>query len=221
MITKMCTGFGYFLLITKLPTYLSTIFGISILHSGTFSSVSILAHGICAVFAAPLSNWIIKLTAHRLQPITVRKVFQSIAMLTPALCLGLIPLVGCDSIDVRTLLFVAMLVSAFVTGGEWTLISEYAPNSAAFVFGFANILAFAMGVMAPYTMGTVLDMNHSHNRAAWNEVFLGTGGLLVLGAVVFAFFGTDRQQQWDKLANSDKCSAIDNCSQHRSTRGEG
>lgn len=192
----MCAGFGYFLLLTKMPSYLSTIFAIDIFKNGTFNATATLAQGVCGLLAAPLSNWIIKRT--QVRSIIVRKVFQSVAMMGPALCLCMIPVFGCNSTGVIVMLIGAMLLYGCFTGGEWTTISEYAPNSAGTVFGFANILAFASGVFAPYIVGILLDSENASNRDQWNLIFYITAGIYLFGAITFMLFGTDRQQAWDR-----------------------
>lgn len=116
----MCCGFGYFLLITKMPSYLSTIFGVDFFKNGTVNAASSLAQGLVGLFAAPLSNWIIAQTS--VESIWVRKAFQTVAMLGPALCLCLVPLFGCNSSGVIVMLVGAMLLYGFMTGGEWTTV---------------------------------------------------------------------------------------------------
>lgn len=202
MFLKMCSGFGYFLLITKMPSYLSTIFGIDIFKNGVFSASTTLAQGLCALFAAPLSNWIIR--RFELPVLPVRKVFQSLAMLGPALCMALIPLMGCNSTPVTILLLAGMFAYGFFTAGEWTTGSEYAPNSAGTVFGVANSLAFVMGVVAPYLVGILLDSEHADSRSQWNLIFYLTAGIYTVGLIPFLFFGTVQQQWWDKLVEHDR-----------------
>lgn len=120
LVTKCACGFGYFLLITKMPSYLSTIFGVDFFKNGTVNAASSLAQGLVGLFAAPLSNWIIAQTS--VQSIWVRKAFQTVAMLGPALCLCLVPLFGCNSSGVIVMLVGAMLLYGFMTGGEWTTV---------------------------------------------------------------------------------------------------
>jgi len=91
------------------------------------------------------------------------------------------------------------------TGGEWTTVSEFAPNSAGAVFGFTNILAFAHCVIAPYIVGIRLDSESGASQQdKWNLIFYITAAIYVLGYTVFLIFGTDIQQSWDKIADEDK-----------------
>src|SRR5699024_4489032 len=105
------------------------------------------SHGLLLTVSRPLAQRLIhKSFTHRHLPssLVIRKVFQCLAMLGPAVCLALIPMAGCHTAVVLTLLFVAMLLSGAASGSE--LIPHYAPNSAATVFGFSSTLAFVMGM---------------------------------------------------------------------------
>lgn len=185
-----------------MPSYLSSILGIKLFSNGLFSGAISLAQGICALLAAPLSNLIIRWLGVR--PLHVRKVFQCVAMLGPAACFALIPSFdggGSGSSSnglVLGLLLGAMITYGFFTGGEWTTGSEFAPNSAGVVFGVSNMLAFAMGVVAPLLVGVLLDVEGAAARSQYAAVFYGTAVFYVLGLIPFLIFGTDQQQDWDK-----------------------
>ena len=114
LIVKMCCGFGYFLILTKMPSYLSTIFGIDFFKNGSVNAAATLAQGVFGLVAAPFSNWIIK--KFDVRSIYVRKAFQSVAMFGPALCLCMIPVFGCNSSGVIVMLVGAMLLYGFFTG---------------------------------------------------------------------------------------------------------
>src|SRR5699024_7752421 len=112
---KMCSGFGYFLLMTKMPAYLSSVLHIKIFQNGVFSGSITLLQGLCALLSAPLSNWII--SQFNFKSMTVRKVFQSVAMLGPALCFALIPsLEGGNANVVLGLLLGSVFSYGFFTG---------------------------------------------------------------------------------------------------------
>lgn len=128
LLTKMCAGFGYFLLLTKMPTYLATVFNMSLVKNGGFNAVTTMANALTSLFAAPLATFIIRKTG--VPSIWVRKLFQGLAMFGPALCIGLIPLLGsnADQTTAVCLLIGSQMMYGFFTGGEWSTISDYAPN---------------------------------------------------------------------------------------------
>lgn len=199
LITKCCCGFGYYLLQTKMPSYLASIHSVPIFTNGLFNSATTVAHGVCGLLAAPLANAIIRRYQHCLRLITVRKAFQTVAMLGPAICFALIPILGHaeNSAAVISLLVSILLLYGFYTGGEWSTIAEYAPNSAGVIFGFSSILSFSQGVVAPYLIGLFLDASDDR-LTSWNIIFYLTSGIYVFGCLVFIIGGTDVHQEWDK-----------------------
>ena len=50
-----------------------------------------------------------------------------------------------------------MCLYGFLTGGEYPIIPEYAPEFTGTVFGFSNTLASSMGFVAPIIVGQILD----------------------------------------------------------------
>ena len=74
-----------------------------------------------------------------------------------AVCLLLVPIVGCNSSAVIALLLVGMFVYGFITGGEYGVIPEYAPDFSGTVFGFANTFASFTGIVGPMLVGYLLE----------------------------------------------------------------
>jgi MFS family permease len=138
-----------------MPSFLSSVYGIPIFQNGIFNALTTLATGIAMLIGGPLSGFILSRT--KLSKTRVRKLFQHIALIGPAICIGLVPAVGCDSNVVVVLLVLAMLLYGFITGGEWPVISEFAPDFAGTIFGIANVFAMCTAFVAPYIVGVLLD----------------------------------------------------------------
>ncbi len=108
-----------------MPSYLSTIFGIDFFKNGSVNAASSLAQGLFGLLAAPLSNAIIARTSpHLCRSIVVRKTFQTVAMIGPAVCLCLVPAFGCNSTGVIVMLVGAMLLYGFFTGKSTIVINN-------------------------------------------------------------------------------------------------
>jgi MFS family permease len=120
-----------------------------------------LATGITMLIGGPLSGLVLKKT--KLSKTRVRKIFENIALFGPAICIGLVPAVGCDSTAVVSLLILAMLLYGLNTGGEYPIISEFAPDFAGTVFGVAATLSIFPAFVAPYVVGVMLDEKVSHS----------------------------------------------------------
>lgn len=159
IIAKLTASFGYYLLLTKMPSYLDSVFGIPIQQNGLFNSFIYLASGVSMVIGGPLSSLILSKTEISLTK--VRKSFETIALMGPAICILLVPLSGCNSNLVITWLVLAMFFYGFITGGEWPIIGEFAPLYSGTVFGLANTPAMGMGFVAPLIVGALLDKDVS------------------------------------------------------------
>lgn len=142
-----------------MPSFLDSVYGIPIFQNGIFNALTTLATGIAMLIGGPLSGFILRRT--KLSKTRVRKLFQDIALIGPAICIGLVPAMGCNSNAVVVLLVLAMLLYGFITGGEWPVISEFAPDFAGTIFGIANIFSMCTAFVAPYIVGVLLDENVS------------------------------------------------------------
>ena len=87
---------------------------------------------------------------------------KSLAMFGCAVCILLVPIVGCDSSAVIALLLIGMFVYGFITAGEYGVITEYAPDFSGTVFGVANTLACATGFIGPMLVGYLLEHGVIH-----------------------------------------------------------
>lgn len=148
----------------------------------------------------------------------IRKFFHSWALLGPAICLififlikihlsGLIStqLVPLEDGMVSFFLLPAFIFNAFYTTGEWTIVSEYAPNFSGTVFGLTNGLAHFLDIIMPYLIITQTLMNENEiddfigGLANWTGfITIITSGLISF--IVFLIFSNDSQQSWDRKA---------------------
>lgn len=196
----MGMGFSGFFLLSKTPSYLATVFGMSIKENGAMTALIACISIFATLLAAPISGLFIRFT--NIRPVVIRKIFQSISSQGPALCLALIPSMGCNLPVVLTLLNVATFLFQFRTAGEWTIISDFAPNNSGLVLGIASTLSFSMGFVAPILSGIIL--NEHSSRHEWNIIFYIAAGFYFTSSMVFNFFATDKQQDWDKFETEEE-----------------
>lgn len=198
----MSSSFGLSLFISKIPTFLHGVFGVAIVYNGILNSGCAFASGLSAFVSAPLANYII--IRFQIRTILVRKIFQTISLLGPAICLCGITLFP-DNFNLTVIgLISAMYFSGFYSGGEWTLVSDYAPNFSGTVFGFVGILSYLTGVLVPHMVGVILDSPIGTLNQKWNNIFYITSLMYLFGAITFIAFGTDKQQSWDKIEPTEK-----------------
>ena len=182
--------------LSKIPAYLDSEYNVSIVDNGFICGAAFGSYGLFCFIAPYISNWMIDRL--NISVLTTRKLFQAIAMLIPCICLLAITFIN-DKTIMIILLIMAMLSYGFFTGGEWTMISEYAPNFVGVVSGFTHILGFIAGFLAPYIVGMILDSNIGDERFKWNVAFWISAALYFIGYLAFWFLCTVEQQNWDKI----------------------
>ena len=86
-----------------------------------------------------------------------RKIFESIALGGPAICLALIPVVRCNLSLVITLLVVGMIIFGLNAGGDKPIVVDIAPDHSGTIYGITNAIASLPGILAPIYVGYFLD----------------------------------------------------------------
>ncbi|CAG2114228.1 unnamed protein product [Medioppia subpectinata] len=196
------------------------VFGIPIIQNGLFNAMTSLATGVTMAVCGPLSAYVIRKSSAKLSKTAVRKIFATTALMGPAVCLTIITAIGCDSTSVIALLITALFFYGFMTGGEFSMISEYAPDFSGTVFGIAATLSVFPAFLAPYVVGLILD-DSPNDISRWNVVFYITIGVYILGTVVFLVFASAEPQPWgliDKVNNlSNDEQVFENIDKSRNT----
>ncbi|XP_054162157.1 uncharacterized transporter slc-17.2-like [Oppia nitens] len=199
---KLCAGWGYYLYLSKMPSYLDKVFGMPLMQNGMFNSMLSLATGITMALGGPLSALIIKRYKNRISKTNIRKLFESVALIGPAVCLLAITQIGCHSQSVVALLIVALFLYGLFTGGEFAVYGEIAPDFSGTVFGIAGTLGAIPGFVAPYAVGVILGDQPGHIDR-WNIAFYITIGLYIFGALGFLLFASAEPQHWGVIHDKE------------------
>lgn len=137
------------------------MFAVTVIQNGWFNAGTALATGVCMIICGPLSGYLIQKCEGRVSRTAIRKSFQTVALIGPALCLAVITAMGCNSTAVVALMITALFLYGFMSGGEFAVISEFAPDFSGTVFGVAATLCVWPSFVAPYVVGLMLDQNVS------------------------------------------------------------
>ncbi|XP_065566503.1 uncharacterized transporter slc-17.2-like isoform X2 [Artemia franciscana] len=187
IITQYATLWGFYSLIVNLPMYMKEVLDFDIADNGLFSAApyvfSLVIHYICG----PMCDW---LTTKNLCSLTVqRKIFTAFGTLVPALmmfCIGLFDCESRGSILILLSISTAMSELAFVGGYHYSVL-DVAPDYAGVVTGVSNTIATSSGFVSP---ALVALLTPNGTREEWLIVFYITGAVYIMGASVYAIFGT-------------------------------
>uniref|UniRef100_T1JWQ3 Major facilitator superfamily (MFS) profile domain-containing protein n=2 Tax=Tetranychus urticae TaxID=32264 RepID=T1JWQ3_TETUR len=200
-IARGISSLGYHTVNSKIPLYLETILGYPLQGNGLINSAFYLAEALGQFISGPLSKFIA--TKGYLNLTVTRKLFESIALLGPALFLLSIPLLSGKAEIIVLGLILTMFTMGATSGGDIPIVPEMAPGVVGTVFGFANTISCASGFLAPMTIGYIIG-DEIFSVSKWNTAFYFFGGLQVIGAVFFTLFATSKPQSWALVENTTK-----------------
>ncbi|XP_067632680.1 putative inorganic phosphate cotransporter isoform X2 [Eurosta solidaginis] len=210
-----CTNnWGFWTLLTEIPTYMKNVFGMDIKSNAMLSSLPYLAMFLmCFVFSAISSV----LDRNKCLPLSVsRKVFNSIGHWTPVVTLIILGYVGSDQTTLAiVLLTVTVGMNASCYLGFQVNHIDLSPNYAGIMMGISNCAANIMSIIAPLVVGFVVT--NEKDPEQWRIVFFIASGFYFFGNLMFILFGRTELQPWNDavpLPSSEKRNGTQLESQH-------
>ncbi|XP_042913090.1 putative inorganic phosphate cotransporter [Parasteatoda tepidariorum] len=189
-------SFGYLMLMTELPTYLTTILHYDLAANGFLSAIPF----ILQLFVSWIASWAAdKLRkANKFSITFIRKLFNTIGMTAPAICLLAITQSGCRPELIVALLSIGLGIDGCVFSGYNITTVDMTPNFSGTIYGIANTIASLSGVIAPMAVAYFLHSGTTIEN--WSKVFYTTVAIYFICSVTFIVFGSAELQQW----NSEK-----------------
>jgi len=192
-ITHVAQNYGFYTLLTELPTYMSTVLHFNIRENSLISALPYLLMLITGLVATRIADWVLSLGTDRT---VVRKVFNSCAIYLPAVLLVLAGYSGCNSTLTIALLCLAVGINGCHYAGYMCVHLDMASNYAGTLLGITNCAANIMGFVAPTVTGYIVG-GHS-DVPHWRMVFFIAAMVYCVGNTVFLVFGTAKEQKWNR-----------------------
>ncbi|XP_077516978.1 sialin-like isoform X3 [Amblyomma americanum] len=191
-VTMFCGNWGFYLLLIDLPNYLHGVLHRPIGSNGYENAAVHIAAAVSMLLCAPIADLLRK--RQMLSVTAIRKLFQTIGLLGPAVCLSLVPLVGCDAKVALVCLVSGMALYGFTVGGQSPLALDIAPDFAGTVMGIVNCMGNLSGMLAPLVTGYFIE--HDESLVQWRKLFLLASAIYTFGAVSFVLFGSASVEEW-------------------------
>ncbi|GFQ95872.1 hypothetical protein TNCT_280301, partial [Trichonephila clavata] len=192
-------NFGFLILLTEMPTYLSTILHFDIKSNGILSALPYVVQAMSAWLASYLADRIRE--SGRLSITNIRKVSNSIGLFGPAICLLGVTVSGCRPELIVALLSMALALNGFIYSGFNITHVDMSPEYAGTIFGITNAISNVCGIIGPMIVGYFTASGAT--VANWSDVFYVTAAVYTLGAVFYAIFASAELQPWG-ARNSDQ-----------------
>jgi MFS family permease len=178
-----CYGWTLWVFLTWLPSFFFKSFHLDLKHSALFSSGVLLAGVVGDTVGGFISDRIYKQTGS-LQ--AARRNLIIVGMLGAFVFLVPVVLTH-DLTTVAICLSLACFFSELIVAPIWAVPMDIAPNYAASASGLMNFGFGLAGIVSPLVFGGLLDLTGS-----WAIPFVGSIGLLVLGAGLSFFMRPDK-----------------------------
>ena len=142
---------GFFIMVTDLPKYMSDVLRFSIKENGLYSSMPYALMWIVSISSGVLSDWLV--TTGSISITNARKLFTTIASVGPAIFIVAASYAGCNRLLVVFLFTIAMgIMGTFYPGMKVNPI-DLSPNYAATLMAITNGIGAITGIIGPYVVG--------------------------------------------------------------------
>uniref|UniRef100_A0A6B2ED52 Putative permease of the major facilitator superfamily protein n=1 Tax=Phlebotomus kandelakii TaxID=1109342 RepID=A0A6B2ED52_9DIPT len=183
---------GFFIMVTDLPKYMSDVLRFSIKENGIYSSLPYALMWIVAILTGFLSDWTI---AKKYLTITAaRKWFTGIAAVGPAIFIVGASYAGCDRTTVVILFTIAMGIMGTFYPGMKVNPLDLSPNYAGTLMAITNGIGAITGILAPYVVGV---MTPNRSISEWRLVFWIAFIIFVVTTVVYSIWASGEVQPWN------------------------
>ncbi|KAM4835271.1 sodium-dependent phosphate transport protein 3 isoform 2-T2 [Thomomys bottae] len=143
------------IIITYLPTYISTVLHVNIRDSGVLSSLPFIAASSCTILGGQLADFL--LSRNLLSLIAVRKLFSSLGLLLPSLCAVALPFVASSYVTTIILLILIPGTSNLCDSGFIINTLDVAPRYASFLMGISRGFGLIAGIISSTTTGFLIS----------------------------------------------------------------
>uniref|UniRef100_A0A061QLM4 Sialin n=1 Tax=Cupiennius salei TaxID=6928 RepID=A0A061QLM4_CUPSA len=185
-------NWGFYTLLTELPTYLSNILHFDLAQNGLLSALPYVCQAIFAFMASLVADSM--RASGRFRVTTIRKLMNSIAFFVPCILVGLVAFVGCMSKLIMTLIVTSVAFSGFMFSGFNVTHVDMSPEFAGTLMGITNCIANLTGFLAPRYVGLIIKDGQTVHK--WGIIFLTTSGMYFVTGMIYNLFASAELQPW-------------------------
>ncbi|KAL8152639.1 hypothetical protein V2J09_010399 [Rumex salicifolius] len=187
-----CGSWGHYTCLSWLPTYFSEELDLNLTEAAWVSVLPPLASIVVTSVAAQLAD---NLISRGVETTTVRKICQTIAFVSPALCMTLSSVdLGLPPWEVVGLLTGGLALSSFALSGLYCTHQDMSPEYASILLGITNTVGAVPGIIGIALTGYLLDSTHSWGMS----LFAPSIFFYLTGTIVWLAFASSKPQKFSK-----------------------
>jgi MFS family permease len=173
-ITYFCYGWTLWLFLSWIPQYFKHSFALDLQHAAGFSSAVFCAGVLGDGLGGIVTDWLKRRTGS----LTVARRAQVVICMLCAF-LAMLPLAFVHRLDISVVcLSLGFFFAEMTIGPMWAIPMDIAPEHAGTASGLMNTGSALAASLSPVVAGFVIDLTGN-----WDLMFLGSMGLLLVGAV--------------------------------------
>ncbi|KAK9300539.1 hypothetical protein QLX08_006866 [Tetragonisca angustula] len=194
LVTQSAHTWGFWMLLTKIPSYIGSVFNTDIKSNGLWSALPYLTAWICSFPISYISDLLIKRNVLTVQ--ASRKICNTIGEWFPAATLIGLGYVNKEQPEIaKALLIFAVASNVAIYCGHNVNHMDLSPNFAGSLMGITNTVANICSILAPLVASIIIKDTKSPEE--WRNMFFLTSAIYFVGNFIFIVFGTSKIQQWN------------------------
>jgi len=183
-------NWGWYTLLTQLPTYLKKILKFSLQEAGFISALPYLVMVLVVQCGGRLADHI--RAKDILSTTSVRKIFNSVGFISQAAFLVVVGFTTNKEIAI-----IGLTLAVGFGGCTWSGFPvnhlDIAPRYASILFGISNCIATLPGIFSPILVGFITV---DETQEQWQIVFFIAASVYLFGLVFYAIFASGEKQPW-------------------------
>ncbi|XP_042861744.1 sialin-like isoform X2 [Penaeus japonicus] len=204
IVTHVGNNWGFYCLLTELPTYLKNMQHYDMKENGV---VSALPYLLMWVFSLSYSRYMDHLLEKQvLSTRQIRRLSMIIGNYIPMIAVLLVPWAGCDGRLAVALICLAVGATGATFCGFHCAFQELAPNFAGTLTGISNTLATIPGFLAPEITGAII--NNQQTLSRWKEVFQLVSIVYFIVCTLYLIFMSPEVQPWNEGHSEKRKSTV-------------
>ncbi|GLU09602.1 hypothetical protein SLE2022_333010 [Rubroshorea leprosula] len=187
-----CGSWGHYTCLSWLPTYFSEELDLNLTEAAWVSILPPLASVFVSSIASQFAD---NLIAKGVETTMVRKICQSIAFLSPAVCMTISSLdLGLQPWEIVGILTGGLALSSFALSGLYCTHQDISPEYASILLGITNTVGAVPGIVGIALTGFLLDSTHSWSMS----LFAPSIFFYLSGTIVWLVFASSKPQTFSK-----------------------
>ncbi|XP_060594913.1 sialin-like [Ruditapes philippinarum] len=193
-IAHFSNNWGFYTMLTTLPSYMKNILKFDIKTNGMLSALPYLGCWIGQNSSGITADYL--RSKGYLSTVATRRLFTVFGLAVPGLTMILIQFAGCNQTAAVAMLVLCLTAGGFTMGGFQVNHIDLSPNFAGVLMGMSNTWATIPGFLGPAVVGW---LTHKHDtRDQWQIVFYIAAAVYLSGAVLYFLLSRGTVQDWNE-----------------------